>query len=96
MTGQIIHALGSANFTAYDYHQILIPNGVAATIYGTVLPSMGAPTILDLGISNSTQAAGSIFLIGRKKFGATSGTTGTWENALSNDPGNSAGTYSIK
>lgn len=96
MTGQIIHALASADFTAYDYHQILIPNGVAATIYGTVLPAMVAPTTLDLGISKASQATGNIFLIGRKKFGATDGTTASWENALSDDPGNTAGTYSIK
>jgi len=96
MTGQIIHALGSANFTAYDYHQILIPNGVAATIYGTSLPSMASPTVLDLGISNSSQASGSIFLLGRKKFGATSGNTASWEDTLSTDSGNSVGTFSIK
>jgi hypothetical protein len=96
VTGEVIHAAATANYTSYDYHAILIPNGVVATINGVALPSMASPITIPVGISNSTLISGSVFLIGRKKFGATSGTTGAWENPLSNDPGNSAGTFSIK
>ena len=96
MTAEIIHPLASSNFNDYWYDAILIPNGVAATINGTSLPAMGSALILPIGIAKQSDASGNIFLIGRKKFGATSGYTGTWENPLSNDAGNALGTYSIK
>jgi hypothetical protein len=96
MIGDIIHPLASSNFNDYWYTSILIPNGVAATINGTSLPSMTSAVILPIGLSKQSDATGSIFLIGRKKFGATSGYTGTWENPLSNDNGNAKGSYSIK
>lgn len=96
MNGQVIHPLSGSNFNNYWYNSILIPNGVATTINGTSLPAMSSTVILPVGLSKQSDASGAIFLIGIKKFGATSGYTGTWENQLSNDPGNSLGTYSIK
>lgn len=92
----VIHSLSGSNFNNYWYDSILIPNGVAATINGISLPAMSAPIIIPVGLSKQSDATGSIFILGVKKFGATSGTTGYWENPLSNDVGNAAGTYSIK
>jgi hypothetical protein len=96
MTGEIIHPLSGSNFNDYWYNSILIPNGVSTTINGTTLPTMNSTVILPIGISKQSDATGDIFLIGNKKFGATSGYTGTWETPLSNDSGNAKGSYSIK
>jgi hypothetical protein len=97
VAGDVIHSVAGSNFRDYYYYEILIPNGVAATINGVVLPAMAAPITVPVGVSNAGLISGAVFLIGRKKFGATSGTSiGTWENPLSNDPGNSVGTFSIK
>jgi len=97
VAGDVIHSVSGSNFMDYYYYEILVPNGVVAIINGVTLPSMASPILLPVGISNASLISGSVFLIGRKKFGATSGTSiGTWENPLSNDPGNSVGTFSIK
>lgn len=96
MTGDVIHPLSGSNFSNYWYNAVLIPNGVTATINGITLPSMASPIILPVGLASQSSASGAIFLIGNKKFGATSGYTGYWENPLSNDAGNALGTYSIK
>jgi len=97
VTGEVIHAVASANYTSYDYHAVLVPNGIAVTINDVILPAMAAPVIIPVGVSNGGLISGAAFLIGRKRFGATSGTSiGVWENPLSNDPGNSTGTFSIK
>ena len=97
MNLDVIHPLSGANFSIYWYTNILIPNGVAATVNGTSIPSMASPVILPLGVANSTNTSGAIYLMGVKKFGTTSGTTiGYWENPLSSDPGNAHGTFSIK
>lgn len=97
VTGEVIHAFGSADYIKYDYHAIFLPSGVGATIAGTVVPASASSSLLPIGISSGSGSSGSFFLIGRKRFGATSGNTiGAWENPLSNDPGNSTGTFSIK
>jgi hypothetical protein len=61
---------------------------------------MGAPIIIPVGVSKSSSISstgGQAYLIGKKKFGATSGSTfGVWEEPLSNDPGNTKGSFSIK
>lgn len=93
---EIIHPLSGSNFSNYWYTSILIPDGVTTTINGTILPSMSAPIVLPVGLGTQSDATGGIFLIGHKKFGATSGYTGNWEIPLSNDAGNAIGTYSIK
>ena len=93
---EIIHPLSGSNFSNYWYTSILIPDGVTTTINGTSLPSMSSPIILPIGLGQQSDATGTIFLIGGKKFGATSGYTGYWETQLSNDAGNAKGTYSIK
>ena len=71
ITGEVIHSLTGSNFTNYYYNAILIPDGVVATINGTVLPVMTAPIIIPVGLSNQSSASGDVFLIGNKKFGAT-------------------------
>jgi len=97
VAGEVIHSVAGSNFTNYSYHAVLVPNGVVAIINGVSLPSMASPIIIPVGISNASLISGSVFLIGRKNFGTTSGNTiGVWENPLSNDPGNSAGSFSIK
>ncbi|MCJ7636084.1 MAG: hypothetical protein MUO21_01190 [Nitrososphaeraceae archaeon] len=96
VTGEVIHTFAAADYTKYSYHAIFLPSGVGATINGTVIPASTSSTLLPVGISSTINSSGSFFLIGRKNFGATSGNTASWENPLSNDPGNSTGTYSIK
>ena len=97
VTGEVIHPFASADYTKYYYHAVFLPSGVGATVNGTVIPASTSSTLLPVGISSAAGNAGSFFLIGRKKFGATSGNTiGAWENPLSDDPGNTAGTFSIK
>jgi len=96
ISGDVIHPLSGSNFSNYWYNSILVPNGVTAVINGVTLPSMASAVILPIGLSRQADASGAIFLIGKKKFGATSGSTGFWENPLSNDAGNAIGTYSIK
>ena len=89
MTGDIIHSLTGTSFEDYYYFAVLIPNGVACTIYGASLPSMAAPVTINVGISQQSNVTGNVFLIGRKKPEAMA-------DFLSNDPGNADGTYSIK
>ena len=89
MTGQIIHSLTGSSFDDYYYYAVLIPNGVACTIYGTSLPSMAAPITIDIGLTKESDVTGNVFLIGKKK-------PEVMGNLLSNDPGNADGTYSIR
>ena len=99
-TGNVIHPITGASFSNYFYNSILIPNGVTVTLNGTTLPSMASPVVLPIGVggpSSISSTGGQAYLIGVKKFGATSGNTyGIWETPLSNDPGNTKGTFSIK
>lgn len=100
ITGDVIHPITGASFSNYYYNGVLIPNGVTVTLNSTILPSMAGPIILPVGVSGPSSISstgGDAYLIGVKKFGATSGNTfGFWEIPLSNDPGNSTGTFSIK
>jgi|694.fasta_scaffold06365_7 hypothetical protein len=95
--GEIIHPVSGANFNNYWYTSILVPSSTSVTINGVTLPTTVGPIILPIGVANASQISGNVFLIGGKKFGATSGTTiGFWENPLSSDKGNSPGSFSIK
>jgi len=97
--GDVIHTVSGANFSNYWYVGVMVAAGATATINGTaVAPGVGGPITVPVGISSASQisASGDVYLIGRKKFGATSGTTGFWENPLSNDTGNAKGTFSIR
>ena len=94
--GDVIHPVSGANFSNYWYVGVLIPASTTATINGIAVAPGAAPIILPVGISSVSQISGNVFLIGNKKFGSTSGTTGFWENPLSNDPGNAKGTFSIR
>jgi hypothetical protein len=100
ITGDVIHPITGTSFSNYDYVSILIPNGVTTTINGTTLPSMSSPIIIPVGVSKKSSVSstgGQTYLIGKKILGTTSGNTfGFWENPLSNDPGNTKGTFSIK
>ena len=89
MTGDIIQPLSGTSFEDYYYFAVLIPNGVACSIYGAGLPSMAAPVTVNVGISNKSDVTGNVFLIGRKK-------PEYMADLLSNDPGNADGTYSIR
>lgn len=64
--GNIIHTIGSLDFTNYEYHQILVDG--AATINGESITTNG-PITLDIGITNSSQisGAGVLGLIGKKR-----------------------------
>ena len=99
IAGDVIHPITGASFSRYSYVGVLIPNGVTTTIDGTTLPSMTSPVLIPVGVSGPSSISstgGQAYLVGVKKFGSTSGTTGYWENPLSSDPGNAKGTYSIK
>lgn len=100
ITGDVIHPITGASFSNYYYNGVLIPNGVTVTLNSTILPSMAGPIIIPVGVSGPSSVSstgGDAYLIGVKKFGSTSGNTfGFWETPLSNDPGNTKGTFSIK
>ena len=100
ITGEVIHPITGANFSNYWYIGVLVPNGVTTTIDGTVLPSIAGPIIVPVGVGKSSSISstgGQAYLIGKKKFCATSGNTfGVWEEPLSSDPGNTKGSFSIK
>lgn len=95
MEGEVIHTVAGADFNKYWYIGVYIPASQTATINGVAVG--GGPIIIPVGISSASQISGAgSFLIGKKKFGETSGTTGFWENSLSNDTGNAKGSFSIK
>lgn len=100
ITGDVVHPITGASFSNYSYIAVLIPNGVTVTLNGTSIPSMAGPIILPVGVGRSTSISstgGQAYLIGVKNFGVTSGNTfGFWEVPLSDDPGNTKGTFSIK
>jgi len=64
MGGNIIHSLGNADYNTYEYHSILV-NGTA-TIHGETITSQSS-VIIPVGVTNSGQTSGSVYLIGKKR-----------------------------
>jgi hypothetical protein len=62
--GNIIHSIGNTDFNTYEYHSVLI-NG-NATLHGETINTT-APIIIPVGVTNSSQVTGAIFLIGKKR-----------------------------
>ncbi len=75
----IIHLLSSADFTNYQYHEVYIPGGVTVTLHGqSVTVPAGSGITLPIGVNSSSNASGTVYLIGKRKPESFASADGTY------------------